>query len=360
MEKKPGLTAATIKLIAVICMFIDHATASVYQALLYSGRLDFGQNGLDPSALGFIGMGDISENAMLIYVILRAIGRISFPLYCFFIVEGFKYTRCKWKYLLRLIIFALISEIPFDMAIFGYMIYPFYQNVFFTLAAGLAMIMGIDALKDKELKKTARVWLRIAAIFLAPHAFTALFINYAYEIYLALCGKGYLEQKDVLIMMLALYFIGMLIAGVSMIIVSNVRNAKAGMNYTIILAFFGAACVLTDQKAMFGLSSDYGAMGIATILIIYLLRNYRLPSFLAGCGTLSVFSVSEIPCFLAVPLISNYNGERGKGNKYFFYAFYPAHLFILGVITIFVLRLTVYGMTIDNFPEQIMYYGFFK
>lgn len=138
---KKGITGSTLKIIAIIAMFIDHFAAIVMDRYLFASG--FYVRGTDGSIMGI----DPSiPNGMLIYwldVVLRLIGRIGFPIFCFLLIEGFIHTRCRWKYLLRLAIFAFVSEIPFDLA-FGFR-GESYQNVFFTLAIGFAVIWGIDA-----------------------------------------------------------------------------------------------------------------------------------------------------------------------------------------------------------------------
>lgn len=74
------------------------------------------------------------------YLLLRGIGRISFPLICFLLVQGMFYTHSRRNYLLRLVWFALLSEIPFDLAFGGRWMDGSSQNVFFTLAIGLAVV----------------------------------------------------------------------------------------------------------------------------------------------------------------------------------------------------------------------------
>ena len=82
------------------------------------------------------------------------------------------------------------------------------------------------------------------------------------------------------------------------------------------------------------LRTDYGGMGVLTITAMYLFRKHRVAAMLAGCVVLTFLTVSEIPGFLAVIPIALYNGKRGLKMKYFFYAFYPAHLLILYVISV--------------------------
>lgn len=107
----------TLKMIAIITMVIDH--------------------------VGYTLFPQVTE--------LRAIGRISFPIFCFLIVEGFYHTRNTWNYLTRLIIFALLSEIPFDLAFHGGPFNWSYQNVFITLALGLCAIFCLEELNARRI-----------------------------------------------------------------------------------------------------------------------------------------------------------------------------------------------------------------
>ena len=84
------------------------------------------------------------------YTVFRGIGRIAFPIFCFLIVEGFHHTKSPINYLLRLLLFSLISEITFDLAFFNATFYPAYQNVFFTLAIGLACLFCLEEMKTKK------------------------------------------------------------------------------------------------------------------------------------------------------------------------------------------------------------------
>lgn len=92
-----------------------------------------------------LGLVFIRELPNELYVLTRVIGRISMPLFCFLIAEGLFHTSSAKRYLLRLAVFAVISEVPFDLMLYGV---PFNwggQNVGFTLLLGLMAILLYDS-----------------------------------------------------------------------------------------------------------------------------------------------------------------------------------------------------------------------
>lgn len=84
--------------------------------------------------------GAIFQNDVMLF---RIIGRLAFPIYCFLLVEGYFHTKDVKRYAKRLLIFALISEIPFDLAFYNKIGFV-HQNIFFTLFIGLALIYMLD------------------------------------------------------------------------------------------------------------------------------------------------------------------------------------------------------------------------
>lgn len=138
-----GISGSALKIIAVISMFIDHTGAA------FLGRMLAGFDML-PDLLGdsiilrlFPWMLDW-DRLVQVYYAMRYIGRIAFPIYCFLLVEGFDHTRDVKKYALRLGVFALVSEIPFDLCFNASIIEFSYQNVFFTLLIGLLVMAAAD------------------------------------------------------------------------------------------------------------------------------------------------------------------------------------------------------------------------
>jgi len=131
LEKHRIFSGSALKLIAVISMLIDHIgytlchTAPFFTAPLFS----------------------VLGKTVTVYYILRRIGRLAFPIYCFLIGEGFAHTRNQTKYLLRLLIFAVISEIPYNLMISGRILCPEHQNVFFTLFLGALSIYFLENIK---------------------------------------------------------------------------------------------------------------------------------------------------------------------------------------------------------------------
>lgn len=121
------LSASALKMIALITMLIDHIGAAVIEVGIIEGYN--------------AGILNISYETVWAWwyfdVALRMIGRLAFPIYCFLLVEGFLHTSNVKKYGTRLLVFGLISEIPFDLAFGQSWCDPSAQNVFFTLFIGL-------------------------------------------------------------------------------------------------------------------------------------------------------------------------------------------------------------------------------
>ena len=117
-------SGAQLKYIAFLSMLIDHVNKALMYPLL-------------------------TENGFLRYVsdVFDILGRVAFPIFMFFLVEGFFKTGNRFKYLLNLIVFGIISEIPFDLFQSAVLFQPNSNNVMFTLALALVMIWVIDELK---------------------------------------------------------------------------------------------------------------------------------------------------------------------------------------------------------------------
>ena len=94
--------------------------------------------------------------------ILRVLGRLAFPLYCFLLSQGITHTKNPWKYILRFVIILLLAEIPFDLLFFGQLTLE-HQNVMFTLLLGLIMGLCICHIPQLPLKILCVIPFAIAA-----------------------------------------------------------------------------------------------------------------------------------------------------------------------------------------------------
>ncbi|MBQ3030386.1 MAG: conjugal transfer protein TraX [Agathobacter sp.] len=142
MRESKILTGYHLKMIALITMLVDHIAAVVIWRMYVASFSITGSMQLS-DAVGNKIIVWVAQNQELvynIYEIMRYIGRMAFPIYCFLLVEGFLHTSSVAKYVLRLFMFALISEVPFDLAIAGQWWSLDYSNVFFTLGIGLVLI----------------------------------------------------------------------------------------------------------------------------------------------------------------------------------------------------------------------------
>lgn len=95
--------------------------------------------------------------------ILRCVGRLAFPLFAFMAVEGYLHTRSLKKYLLRLLMLAVISEVPFDLLVSGSVFDPMHQNVIWTIILGLCCIRAFENI-SADLKKMLSAVVIIASL----------------------------------------------------------------------------------------------------------------------------------------------------------------------------------------------------
>ena len=89
-------------------------------------------------------------------------GRMAFPIFAFLIAEGFIHTSDCRAYMKRILLFALLSEIPFNLMYASFAVFPFYQNVLFTLLLGLCAIWAIDRARKERSPKSALLALLIS------------------------------------------------------------------------------------------------------------------------------------------------------------------------------------------------------
>jgi hypothetical protein len=231
MLKEKGFSGSTLKMIAMLSMVIDHTAAVLLIGSPY-------------------------------YLMMRIIGRLAFPIFCFLLVEGYIHTHNVKRYAFRLLLFAAISEVPFDLAFSYSPVNWEYQNIFFTLLLGVLVMCGMDWIGKFTKVPAFQILLKLLPLF-------------------------------------------------------------AGM----VVAWY--------------LKTDYSKMGVLSIGILYLFRDYgRLPQ----CVTAAISFAWEPPAMLAFIPIYFYNGKRGISIKYLFYIFYPAHLLLL-------VRLRSLGVGVSIMPD---------
>lgn len=153
-----GINGAQLKYIAFASMFIDHFNKAIITPFL---------TGTGPM--------------VIITTIFDILGRIAFPIFAFMVVEGFFKTKSRWKYLRNLLIFAVISEIPYDMFQSAEFVNTWSQNILWGLALGLFTIMVIDKLKAYIKKRP--LWVFVSLLIVALSSLGSMLISSDYEYY---------------------------------------------------------------------------------------------------------------------------------------------------------------------------------
>lgn len=141
---KKGLSQEALKLLACITMLIDH----IGYVLVYPVYRQISVVGGDPS---------IARALYLFYLLLRCVGRLSFPMFAFLLAEGFHRTRSRKKYALRLVISALLAEIPFNLVVSGSPIWRYKQSIMFTLILGYCALLVMERCRKLVWKPVAMI-----------------------------------------------------------------------------------------------------------------------------------------------------------------------------------------------------------
>lgn len=252
------MSALTLRIIACICMLLDHI------GYCFAGRYPF----LTP---------------------LRWIGRIAFPLYVFLIVNGFRHTSNRPRYALRLLIFAVISQVPFAL-----MTHPKNMlgtlNVFVTLLLALLTVWATDEMRKRRFTKYLCFLPTIAVYFLY---------------YFGLIRSDYGAKGVLLAMTFYLFEGNIVLTAIGMLV--SIYHAYV-LHYPISAAFF----------------------------LVQRLRGraYTIAPLTVPNG----WQMAQLFCLVSLVFILLYNGKKGKtpsskaGAKAVqlgFYLFYPAHMLLL-------------------------------
>ena len=282
-----------MKLLAVISMLIDHAG--------YFLRFKFH-------------IGD------KLYILMRSLGRFAFPVFCFLIVNGFEKSSDRPRYIARLTAFAAISQIPFSLAVSsanysyiamdGFMLkYPPILVIVLLIAVSLCWYMSVRA--------DATALLPAAALLLGVSRFgnSGIYVLYPsmnvfYTLALGLACICFLD------------------------------NISDGGKIPRRKALLQLMCLLSALLLIRG-NADYGYLGLALIILLWLTRSDRklqilvilLWSAYEYIATLSRPEYFIVAAASVLPVLF-YNGKLGHPFKTGFYIFYPAHLLVLGLLAI--------------------------
>lgn len=270
--KRNLFSSAVLKNIAYLTMFIDHFFAVVFTKIIQRHSL----------------AGYATDSLDVCYAVGRAVGRISFILFCYLAVESFMHTRSRRNYLLRLGCFTLVSEIPFDLAFSEKIIDYNSQNVFFTLFIGIFVLTvwewsgrNIHTLskykggRDAGYHMCMTVFGMVRLVILPAGCMTAYYLNTDYR------------------------YMGVLLIFIFYFLYEKQNSVKMA----------AAACVM-----LFGTWSVNCLRYADLYDMSYLFR----------------FSMREMYGLFAFVPIYLYDGSKGRQlPKAFYYGFYPVHLFLL-------------------------------
>lgn len=197
INNRTGISGSTLKIIAIATMLIDHIGAALLPGLM----------------------------------VLRYIGRLAFPIFCFLLAEGFLHTRNVKKYALRLLFFCFVSEVPFDLAIFGRPVYWGHQNVFFTLFIGLMVLAGL-----KYLEKPGILYQALKLVCILAGMAAAVYLRTDYDAFGILVIVFFYQFRNMALFRDIFVSLGLLlcslteITGLFALIPIHLYNGKRGLS----------------------------------------------------------------------------------------------------------------------------------
>ena len=287
-----GLSGSQLKLAAVITMLIDHTAFLLLgrgwlPALAEQLRL-LAATGSGIRQPAYATLLASYQNWVLVYRAMRTMGRVAFPIYAFLLVEGYCHTRDWRRYGVRLGIFALVSEVPFDLVTTGSMFSPMVQNVFFTLLIGLLTLKALDFLGNPSASPGQSSRSAFPGQPSQP------------------VSPGPSSQP-------------------------TFQAYQSGMTGSLLRA----AVLVGALYLAWYLHTDYDCGGILLILVFYYFRAWRQRGCFIGLFWMMCVSGTwyYLPGYMAsFGLIWLYNGQRGWQPwpwKMAYYLFYPLHLLAL-------------------------------
>ena len=208
---------------------------------------------------------------------LTCVGRIAFPIFAFLIVEGYFHTKNLKKYVGRLLLFAFLSEIPFDLAMGSRLFYPIHQNVLWSFLISIGLIHW-----NERVRQTGKLWLRL------PVGCVSVLLGYV---------VGLITMVD--------YYH----AGILTVLVFYFFRQKKWWSYAGQLL-----CLWYINVEMLGGFS-------------YEVQIFGQTRFLMRQGL-------ALLALLPVWLYRGKQGYHSKWLQYVYYGFYPLHLLILGVLKV--------------------------
>lgn len=299
------MNISMIKLFAALFMVLDHVSVAFGSRgwVFFSGTIDS---------------------------IFRCVGRISFPIFVFALVNGWNYTKDKEKYFNKLIVFAIISEVPYSLALSIVNTMPVTSGeelfiVDLTYKTGYLLFLVVIFLFNCYLMKKVSYHLKLRDMLLFCLFLVNVLMVKVFGIWLLTDSLNVLNTFLCGLFIISHY--------------EAIKNKRVDVEFIISVI----NSILFMSISLW--NADYGTYFMGVILIILLYFTYD-KKFLSCVGVIFWAFVfygilfSNLRNFLfsslAILLIVLYDKEKIPCFKNVFYFLYPFHLLLIGIINIFI------------------------